>query len=128
MVYVVYLLKNKNKSYIGMTNDFWKRWRQHNGWIQGGAKYTTRNSSDELWMPILIIDKFQTKKEAMQCEWKLKRKKGYLKRVNWAYELLTQHERWTKNSPHIKSQNLQVYVTCEYKDIFKHINTNELYF
>uniref|UniRef100_A0A6C0F5N9 GIY-YIG domain-containing protein n=1 Tax=viral metagenome TaxID=1070528 RepID=A0A6C0F5N9_9ZZZZ len=128
MVYVVYLLKNKNKSYIGMTNDFWRRWRQHNGWIRGGAKYTTRNTSDELWMPLLIIDNFKTKKEAMQCEWKLKRKKGYMKRVEWAYTLLTSHDRWTQKSPIIKSQKLQVYVTDDYKHIFQNIDTRELYY
>ena len=128
MVYVVYLLKNKNKSYIGMTNDFWKRWRQHNGWITGGAKYTTRNRTNEMWMPILIIDNFKTKREAMQCEWKLKRKRGYLTRVEWANELLTSHERWTKKSPFIQSQKLQVYIVDAYKYIFKNIHTRELYY
>jgi len=39
--WVVYLLKCANNSlYCGITNDMARRLRQHNGEIQGGAKYT----------------------------------------------------------------------------------------
>ena len=55
-----------------MTNDFFKRWRQHNKEIKGGAKYTSKR---EEWYPICIIDGFETMKEAMQCEWAVKHKK-----------------------------------------------------
>ena len=30
-MYLVYLIKCENLSYVGMTNDFFKRLRQHNG-------------------------------------------------------------------------------------------------
>ena len=42
-MYLVYILKSKccEKTYVGMTNDFFHRLRQHNGEIKGGAKYTT---------------------------------------------------------------------------------------
>ena len=43
-MFMVYLLKNDNKSYIGYTNDFLRRWKQHNCILKGGAKYTTRNN------------------------------------------------------------------------------------
>ena len=37
----VYLLRCQDKTlYCGITNDLTKRLRQHNGEIQGGAKYT----------------------------------------------------------------------------------------
>ena len=29
-MYLVYIIKSDNRSYIGMTNDFFKRWKQHN--------------------------------------------------------------------------------------------------
>lgn len=124
-MYLVYILRSKNRSYIGMTNDFCKRWRQHNGEIKGGAKYTTRYGSD--WYPILIIDGFENMKQAMQCEWKLKRGRGLTQRVRWAHELLTTHERWTSRSPKISEQSLCVYVDQDYKKIFSHYETNELY-
>ena len=48
MMFLVYLLKNGNKSYIGYTNDFFRRWKQHNCILSGGAKYTTRNKGSNI--------------------------------------------------------------------------------
>ena len=62
-MYLVYIIKSDNRSYIGMTNDFFKRWKQHNKILKGGAKYTSKY---ENWSPICIIDGFETKSEAMQ--------------------------------------------------------------
>ncbi len=125
-MYLVYLLKCDNLTYIGMTNDFFRRWRQHIGDLKGGAKYTTRKGKD--WYPILIIDGFETMKEAMQCEWKLKHNKkfrGPSKRVEYAH-LMIQKDVWTSKSPKIKDQNLQVYIDKEYESIFKEYPTKEL--
>ena len=58
-MYLVYILRSENKSYIGMTNDFLKRWMQHNRYISGGAKYTTRHYT--YWEPICILDGFKNK-------------------------------------------------------------------
>lgn len=127
-MYLVYLLKCDNLTYIGMTNNFFRRWRQHIGDLKGGAKYTTRKGKE--WYPILIIDGFETMKEAMQCEWKLKhnkKKRGYHKKIQWAYELLSSHTYWTSNSPSIISQKLNVYIDNNFKDIFKNYPTRELY-
>ena len=90
-MYLVYLLKSDNYSYVGMTNDFSKRLRQHNKEIKGGARYTSKRDS---WYPVLIIDGFQDMKSAMQCEWRLKRgKKGVLGRIKYLNE---QHTRYNK--------------------------------
>jgi len=126
-MYLVYLLKCENLTYIGMTNNFFRRWRQHIGDLKGGAKYTTRKGKD--WYPILIIDGFETMKEAMQCEWKLKHNKNYrgpLKRVEYAH-LMIQKDVWTSKSPKIKDQNLQVYIDNDYQNIFSDYPTKELY-
>ena len=122
-MFLVYLLKNDNKTYIGYTNDFFKRWQQHNGYLSGGAKYTTKNEG--LWQPICIVDGFVCKKEAMRCEWRLKRAKGYINRIKYINEYLSNKEKFTKNGNDIKSLNLNVFVTDEYKDFFS-INTHEL--
>ena len=42
MTYLVYILKSDKYSYVGMTNDFLRRFRQHNGELKGGAKYTSK--------------------------------------------------------------------------------------
>ena len=53
-MYLVDLIKCDNLSYIGMTNDFMNRIRQHNQEIKGGAKYTKERIGES----ICIIDGF----------------------------------------------------------------------
>lgn len=122
-MYVVYILKSHNCSYIGMTNDFFRRWQQHNGILQGGATYTKKYND---WLPICIIDGFKTKQEAMQCEWRLKRGRGYLGRIRYLSHYLNFEKQWTKNSPDIKSQELSIYIKNEYKKYLTY-PSNELY-
>ncbi len=123
-IYLVYLLRCDNRTYIGMTNDFFHRWRQHIGEIKGGAKYTSKMGKD--WYPICIIDGFKTKKEACQCEWRWKRKKGAEKRVRYINDMI-KSGKWTKNSPLIEDQNLRIYVDSEYKKYVDKLETKELY-
>ena len=123
-MYVVYLLKCENYSYVGMTNDIFKRIRQHNGEIVGGARYTSKKNQ---WYPVLIIDGFQDMKSAMQCEWRLKRgKKGVLGRIKYLNDFLTNNERWTSKSDIIKEQNLIYYLDKDYINNFSY-PTKELY-
>jgi predicted GIY-YIG superfamily endonuclease len=122
-MYSVYILRSEKYSYIGMTNDFFRRWKQHNRILKGGAKYTSKH---DYWSPVCIIDGFKTMSEAMQCEWKLKRVKGVRNRVLNLVKILENDEKWTKNSPLIQNQKLNVYTTEEYKSLFKTIKTREL--
>ena len=117
-MYLVYIIQSEdNRSYVGMTNDFFKRWKQHNCILKGGAKYTSKHNN---WTPICIVDGFKTKSEAMQCEWKLKRVSGYYKRVLNLSNLLKYSKQWTTKSPLIQSQNLTVYCLNKYKKLFSH--------
>ena len=122
-MFLVYIIQSGNLSYIGMTNDFFKRWKQHNNILKGGAKYTSRYGDS--WTPLCIIDGFQTKSEAMQCEWKLKRVKGYYNRLKNLSKLLQFSKRWTSKSPLIKEQKLVIYVVENYKSLFP-MKTREL--
>jgi len=122
-MFLVYILRSDNRSYIGMTNDFFKRWKQHNKIIKGGAKYTSKYDN---WYPICIIDGFKTKSEAMQCEWILKRKKGYYNRILNLSNIIQNNKTWTKKSPLISSQNITIYIIEEFKHLFKK-PTKELY-
>jgi predicted GIY-YIG superfamily endonuclease len=49
--YLVYLLQNtvNGYTYVGMTNNLPRRIRQHNGFLVGGAKYTSRNKGAGEW-------------------------------------------------------------------------------
>lgn len=122
-MYLVYIIVSDNRSYIGMTNDFFRRWKQHNKIIKGGAKYTSKY---ENWTPICIVDGFKTKSEAMQCEWKLKRARGINNRINHLADIIKNKDKWTKNSPEIKTQNLKIYTIKKYYENFKPYVTKEL--
>ena len=127
MMFLVYLLKNGNKSYIGYTNDFFRRWQQHNCILSGGAKYTTRNKGLDQWEPICIIDGFTDKKEAMRCEWKLKRKKGYLNRIKNINYIFNNNIKFTNKGSNIDSLNLKIYTKKEYYEYFDNLELKELY-
>ena len=140
-MYLVYLLKSGNYSYVGMTNDFFNRFRQHNKEIKGGAKYTSKKDS---WYPVLIIDGFPDKKSACQCEWRLKhfaRGHGSIKGANNKIRYLSkflnnekeitgfnnllepiiQDKKWTtKCEKSIYHQNLTFYVDDDYISDFYH--------
>ena len=122
-MFLVYIIVSDNRSYIGMTNDFFKRWKQHNKIIKGGAKYTSKYDN---WTPICIVDGFNTKSEAMQCEWKLKRARGINNRINYLADIIQNKDKWTKNSPLIKNQNLKIYTIKKYIFNFKPYVTKEL--
>lgn len=130
-MYLVYIIICDNLSYVGMTNDFLKRWQQHNSILSGGAKYTKKKHD---WYPICIIDGFKNKSEAMQCEWKVKSRKskfsrqfkGGKGRIEYLNFLL-QNKKWTSNSPLIKEQNLKIYIDEEYKHLITCLDTEELY-
>ena len=123
-MYLVYLLKSDKYSYVGMTNDFTRRLRQHNKEIKGGARYTSKRDS---WYPVLIIYGFQDMKSAMQCEWRLKRgKKGVEGRIRYLNDYLSKNDKWTSKSDMIKNQNLTYYIDDDYKNELL-FNTKELY-
>lgn len=44
MVYICYLITNGSRTYVGITNNFGRRLRQHNGEISGGARSTSRRA------------------------------------------------------------------------------------
>lgn len=77
--YCIYLLKlmhpTKNKTYLGSTNNFKRRLRQHNGIITGGARYTNISSEGHKykWKPIMIVKgEKMTRGMALQLEYRMK--------------------------------------------------------
>jgi len=77
MYYVYFLEGYTGKTYIGCTNNFNRRLRQHNGIITGGAKST---KTDQPYNPILFISGIESKIPALKLEWKLKHPYGKKKR------------------------------------------------
>jgi len=66
-----------NLTYNGSTNNMFRRLRQHNGEITGGAKATKGKGP---WEPYAILTGFQTHQEALSCEWRIKHPTNHRKR------------------------------------------------
>ena len=110
----VYIIYNKNCSYVGVTPDPEKRIQKHNGIISGGAKYTKSKGSG--WKFICIIHGLN-KVNAMKLEWAIKhcpprKKLGIDNRIIKLYNVLLK-DNWTKNSPDADSMPLII----EWKNI-----------
>ena len=101
--YLCYLLASSThgrKTYVGVTNDFPRRLRQHNGLIKGGAKATRVGRP---WNPLLTVEGFPTYKSSLQFEWMWKHmapKKSHGKRARLTkLNALLQKEKWTEQAP-----------------------------
>ena len=69
----VYMLQNSSgrSTYIGATLNLKRRIRQHNQEIAGGAKATRGKGP---WRFVATVNGFQTQKQALQFEWRAKKK------------------------------------------------------
>ena len=78
--YILYLLVNtKNQyTYLGITNNSNRRIRQHNGDLEGGAKYTRMKKGEGEWIYHLKIDGL-TKSQALSMERTTKNYRKYAK-------------------------------------------------
>ncbi len=86
----VYVLvsQTSERTYVGVTNDLRRRLDQHNGHAPGGAKSTRAGRP---WRLGCTHGPFETKGEALQAEFRLKKVRG-LARLRVATERLTRTE------------------------------------
>ena len=109
----VYIIKgindnNKTKYYIGFTNNLYRRIKQHNREIKGGAKATNGYK----WIYCTIITNFKDNIEGLQLEWRLKhstKKIGIINRIN---SFLSYIDQYNKVSPkaNILNKKLLFYI------------------
>ncbi len=72
--YICYMITHEyKKTYVGITNDFSHRLKQHNGIIKGGAKATHLYHD---WELVFYISGFETKSEALSFEWHMHHPNG----------------------------------------------------
>jgi GIY-YIG catalytic domain len=85
--YTCYVLQNGQRTYVGQTNNFKRRLRQHRGELVGGARYTRRTNKSNpsplgpkgggggaAWAPMFRVKGFQTLRAVLQFEMAMKRK------------------------------------------------------
>lgn len=99
-----------NRTYVGITRDFKRRLRQHNGELKGGARATRGHS----WAPVVLVTGFREDRDARQLEWRLHQRKGrsrrrdrILARIEDLARALSM-ERWTKTAPAMKTLRKQL--------------------
>lgn len=104
--YLVYCLQSHThpkRTYIGCTNCFPRRLRQHNGEITGGARYTRGTGP---WKPVFHVTGL-LHSEALKLEYALKKKrvrgKAGIAGRRATLEKCMQLERWTGTAPPVKS-------------------------
>ena len=83
------------KTYIGATNDFSRRIKQHNGVISGGAKATAGYQ----WKPQIHVAGFVDRHQLLRFEWMWKHclktaEKGMNRRIQML-EFLLQKDEWS---------------------------------
>lgn len=97
-------MKNCSRTYVGVTNNFKRRRRQHNGEIKGGARYT-RGSK---WDIIAIIGGLQKRQNALILEWCIKHRhhRGgdtpVIRRIRSLWTVLAKDKPWTRKGPKTK--------------------------
>lgn len=98
LVYCIVSTSSPNRTYVGITNNWPRRIRQHLGYIVNGAKSTRAHRP---WKPLIHVTGF-TKREALQLEWAWKHRRagtsGPKGRVKTLQKLL-HLPRWTNNAP-----------------------------
>lgn len=111
----IIISSDNHRTYIGATNDVYRRLDKHNGKISGGAKATRMGRP---WKHICYIGKLGHV-DALRLEWRLKKrlcpKKNKLKPCWGNIKVKMQNiidvlnlERWTSTSPLAKERPLSI--------------------
>ena len=111
MTNICYFLTNKTNpkyTYVGITNKFSRRIREHNS--GKGAQYTKRYKT---WFYFIHVCGFESRRVCAQFEWAMKHKRkgcgGIKGRIRTLEHLLTV-DNWTKSAPNTCEMNLVIKV------------------
>ena len=124
----VYIIKginlNKTKYYIGYTNNLFRRIKQHNGLLKGGAKATKGFT----WTYYCIFTNFRDNIEGLQSEWRLKHssyKRNIIDKINSFIEYVSNNNRVSPNA-NILNKKILIYsnININKSNYFIHINVN----
>lgn len=114
--YLVYCIRSEsrpNKTYVGVTNNWPRRIRQHNKEIKGGAKSTSHAGP---WKAFIHVRNF-THTQALQLEWAWKHRRvggsGPGGRIR-TLEALLKCKRWTSRAPLMA--DLDVCIECSWSE------------
>jgi len=100
-----------SRTYIGATNNFEKRIKQHNRIISGGAKSTAGHT----WKPLIHITGFVNRNQLLRFEWFWKHcyksvERGVHRRISML-EFLLQKPEW-ENLRVLTNEDLAAQIAC----------------
>jgi structure-specific endonuclease subunit SLX1 len=110
--YCIYLIAKQGETsssksaYIGCTNNLYRRMRQHQGEIKGGAR-RTRYYRGCVQLIAVLSGGFLSKRDALQCEWIFydrTKRKSLQQKMDFLNTQLFQLERWTQQAEPIRSE------------------------
>jgi len=120
--YLCYCLRNANqrapKTYVGITNHWTRRCRQHNGELKGGARYTRGGR----WTAFFHVSGFPSKREALQFEWAMKHKRRPGSRLRGRCKTLwylLNLERVTQRATCTREWRLCVHMSCKKSEFLR---------
>lgn len=132
--YYCYILRNLhppdiNRTYNGKTNDLVRRLGEHNQLKSKtkGAVYT-RKWGNHTWQYIAIISGFTSEKEALRCEWRIKKPEGKNRSSKYnspsgrirGLDYILDLEKFTSNCEQkIKDQHLTIWILKEYRYLLR---------
>ena len=126
MWWVYVIQSSNNKYYVGSTTDPYRRLRQHNGEIKGGAKSTRSNRP---WKLVKVYGHYANRSEAFKAELSLKRGKRGISRTKWQssdsewYRESEQSQNFCLNFVSSSQEDVKLTLSSKEKD-----NGNELLF
>jgi len=110
----VYIIKNKNSTYVDFSDDLHRTLLQHNKKIQGGSEFTTLKVTDKFkWEYICHIEGFKESADALRFIIGLKhikiqtKDRGIKQKIQKLQELLNE-EYWIKNGPYAIDYKLTI--------------------
>ena len=109
--------KQRDRTYVGMTNNILRRLRQHNGEIKGGA----RSTRGRKWKLACLTCGFNKRKTAAQFEWRMHHPRhrkphryAIIRRLKELNAMLFMNK-VTKTSRETKSLTIKIYWNARYK-------------
>jgi predicted GIY-YIG superfamily endonuclease len=121
--YVLYNIKQPQRTYVGYTTNPTRRLRQHNGIISGGARATS--GKGEWTFLVLVTSPFFNTHTGLSFEWHLKRAlrpqkpTGASKRIEALFKTLNENSKFNHFDFHI-------YISTYAQSVFPEQNINDL--
>ena len=121
--YVLYNIKQPQRTYVGYTTNPTRRLRQHNGLLSGGARAT--NGQGEWAFLVLVTSPSFNIHTGLSFEWHLKRATRSLKPTGASKRIVALFKTLNENSK-FNHFNFHIYISMYAQSVFPEKNISDL--